>query len=338
VADRFEKDKIKLKKEGDSYVEIQANGILFPEGDPNDVGSSRGMYVGYADITDYVKSNRDGVYFAADIATTPTSDWDSGLGVGYYGGWGMVVVYENPLMNTRYVMVYDGYAFVQGASSPLNHFEIDIDDFQAIQSGPVDFKLGIMAGEGDNVDRGDYFRMLNVQTGEYVALNHGGNDADNFFNSSILTEGPRFPELEDNAGIDIAVFDVNNDNKAFINNGQSVANFEYGTLGDNYVIFNLAFAVDAYEPVIHPINQLLTPTPPSGAFAAGSEVDFRLEIRNVGTESAVDGRVEIPFPDFGALEVISTTGGTSAVVIDNKLIWEIGDVDLPESPTDVVAV
>src|SRR5690606_26766038 len=98
------------------------------------------------------------------------------------------------------------------------------------------------------------------------------------------------------------------------------------------------FAVDAYEPVIHPINQLLTPTPPSGAFAAGSEVDFRLEIRNVGTESAVDGRVEIPFPDFGALEVISTTGGTSAVVIDNKLIWEIGDVDLPESPTDVVAV
>ncbi|WP_353128062.1 Ig-like domain-containing protein, partial [Parapedobacter pyrenivorans] len=335
IENRFQKDKIKFKKDGSAYEEFTADGVLIPEGDPNDVDNNRGMYVAYADITDYVTSHRDGIYYAADIATTATSDI-GGLGIGYFGGWGLVVVYENPLMKTRHVIVYDGYAFVRGANSPENNFEIEIDEFQSIKSGPVNFTLGVMAGEGDKVDLGDYFGMMNRSTNSYERLQHENSDVNNFFNSSIVTQGQRWPELEDNAGLDIATFDVANDNNKFIGNNQTTTSFEYGTNGDNYVIFNLTFAVDAYEPEVHPLNSLITPIPPSGTFAPGATVDFLLEVRNTGSEEVVDGRIEIPIPNTVTMQVSNVSQGQTNIV-DNVLVWEIGDLMLPDNQLDVVA-
>ncbi|HWL00505.1 MAG TPA: PKD-like domain-containing protein, partial [Parapedobacter sp.] len=338
VENRFQKNQIKFKKEGNAYeVFTPAGGeVFFRDGDPNDTETGRGMYVGFVDITNYVQSHGEGVYYAADIATSTAAD-QGGAGAGYYGGWGMVVVYENPLMKTRYVSVYDGYAFVKGENSSEFGYDFTIDNFQSIQEGPVDFKLGIMAGEGDRVDQGDHFRMKNVNTNSYEDLSHVNNVTSNFFNSSIVTEGERFPALDDNAGLDIVSFSVDNADNKFIGNRQQEAQFEYGTTSDNYVIFNLALAVDAYQPEIQPINEMVTPVPTSGMFAPGSEVDFKLVIKNVGTEATEDGKVEIPFPDFGELAVIDVSKG-EVEIVDNKLVWDIGDLELPATPDGEVAV
>ncbi len=55
------------------------------------------MYVAYAEVTDYVKEHGLGNYFVGNMALI---EGDGG-GTGYYGGWGMVVIYQNSLMNCR---------------------------------------------------------------------------------------------------------------------------------------------------------------------------------------------------------------------------------------------
>src|SRR5690606_37663355 len=134
-----------------SYTEFtaSANDIYYPSGIDGD------MYSAYIDVTDYVKNNgRDGEYFVADMALTE----GDGSEIGYYGGWGMVVVYDNPQMKWRDITVFDGHAYVaEGAK--VSH-TLDVSGFNAIQNGPVNVKLGVMAGEGDRGIAGDYFKIL----------------------------------------------------------------------------------------------------------------------------------------------------------------------------------
>ena len=133
------------------------------------------MYSAYAEVTDYVKTHGIGDYTVADIALRE----GNGGGTGFYGGWGMIVVYENSKMNWRDVTLFDGHAYVQGSTT--TSYELPISGFNTVQSGNVNMKLGMMAGEGDVGISGDYFQIIN-QSNNWVSLNHTGNTATNFFN------------------------------------------------------------------------------------------------------------------------------------------------------------
>ena len=135
------------------------------------------MYASYADVTDIVTANGLGKYWAADIAITS----GNGGSTGYYGGWALVVVYENDLMKWRDVTIFDGYGYLAGnvnANDVLN-----VSGFNAVQSGSVNVKMGMIAGEGDVGIAGDYFEIRNAADNAWVSLNHSGNSSNNFFNS-----------------------------------------------------------------------------------------------------------------------------------------------------------
>ena len=57
------------------------------------------MYSAFAEITEYVKANGIGQYTVADIALVE----GNGGSTGYYGGWGIIVVYENSKMKPNNV-------------------------------------------------------------------------------------------------------------------------------------------------------------------------------------------------------------------------------------------
>ncbi|HNX06640.1 MAG TPA: hypothetical protein PKL96_03565, partial [Bacteroidales bacterium] len=95
-----QKRAIKLKGPSSSgYTTFNAavTDIQYP-GDNN-------MYAGYIEVTDYVRAHGVGQYWVADMALTT----GNGSSTGYYGGWGMIVVYENSKMNWRDVTIFDGY-------------------------------------------------------------------------------------------------------------------------------------------------------------------------------------------------------------------------------------
>jgi gliding motility-associated-like protein/uncharacterized repeat protein (TIGR01451 family) len=352
----FDKRKVKLKGPASStYTEITAsnNNILYPFNDLED------MYAGYADVTQYVKENGIGEYTVADIALTE----GNGGPVGFFGHWGIIVVYENSKMNWRDVTVFDGYSF---NLSPNNIDtvigELVIEGFKAVQNGDVNLKLGVMAGEGDRGVNGDFLEIRNALDTEWVRLSHPLNSANNFFNSSIYTPvrnslgelipNPRNPNIVNNTGIDIAMWNVPNPGNSIIANGQTSTTFRYGTNRDVYNIYAIAFSVDSYVPEIQGFNEIVTiggvSTGENPTVRPGEEIGYTLEIRNLGTEAIEDGKVIIPVPftttfvsaDF---EAYFNPNTVSAPYFDPELgptgsiVWEIGDIPLLENINDVFA-
>ncbi|MCF8273554.1 MAG: hypothetical protein K9I95_06955, partial [Flavobacteriaceae bacterium] len=314
-----------------------ANDIYYPS------GTDGNMYSAYKEITSYVQQNGLGEYFVADIALREgNSD-----ATGYYGGWGMVVVYENSKMNYRNVTVFDGHAYVPSATTS---FVIDASGFNTVQSGNVNIKLGLMAGEGDNQWTGDYFEIQRQVDNNYQRLNHSTNTTGNFFNSSINTGGnTRNPNLQNNTGLDIAMFNINNTNNDIITNNQTSTRFRYGSTQDTYCIFNVTFSVDAYIPEV---DGILTTTSTSATppLAPNESADYTIEIRNKGTEATDNTVITIPIPDnvnpydlnitsnvYAPLSTTNTPIYNPSIGVNGSIVWDLGTLPLPSDSNTVLA-
>lgn len=347
---QFDKRKVKLKGPGEpTYTEITATGnnILFP------YEELREMYVGYADVTNYVKAHGMGEYTLADMALTEGRGDNSGT----YGHWGLVVIYQNPKMHWRDVTVFDGYSFVQSLSMEEVTGEIEINGLGTVQDGQVDMKLGVMAGEGDRTIEGDFMEIINAD-GEWTRLSHPLNTTENFFNSSIYTpvrnmdgtlfENPRNPNLLNNTGIDIAMWDIPNPDNSIISNGQSSIRFRFGTKQDLYNIYAFAFSVRSYLPVIQALNQIKSidgeAPDDNPTVKPGQEITYNLEIRNYGEEATKETRIVIPIPfnaTFVSANTIPANYGTlyfdPDVGLAGSIIWDMGDVPLQSDPDEIIA-
>ncbi|HLV14725.1 MAG TPA: hypothetical protein VKY41_06055, partial [Xanthomarina sp.] len=291
----LQKRTIKLKGPNDSdYVvhQADANQILYP--------GKEGMYVGFKEVTNQVRNNGLGEYWVADLALSQ----GNGGSIGYYGGWSLVVIYENSKMNWRDVTIFDGYAFVEhnGGTGSTTAYELPVSGFNAVQAGDVNIKLGLMAGEGDRSISGDFFSIRNANNNAWVSLSHSGNSTNNFFNSSIVTGGnPRTPNNTNNTGLDISMFNLNNTNNQLIANGQTQTRFRYGSNQDTYVIFNMTMSVDAYIPVSEGVlaTNTINGVPPSGSnivVEPGDTIEYGIEIRNKGTEAIENAKLVVPIP------------------------------------------
>ncbi|MDY0090409.1 MAG: hypothetical protein RBR78_08580, partial [Flavobacteriaceae bacterium] len=345
----FDKRKVSIKGPSSAnYTQVTANAddIYYP------VTSDGFMYSAYAEVTDYVRTNGLGAYTVADVALVE----GNGGGTGYYGGWGMIVIYENDKMKWRDVTIFDGHSYVAGSITA--DFEIPVSGFNTVQSGPVNMKLGMMAGEGDRNISGDYFQIRNHQDNNWVTLSHGGNNTNNFFNSSIYTGGnTRNPELLNNTGLDISMFDIPNNNNSVITNNQTATRFRYGTTQDTFVIFNITMSVDAYIPEVE--NTLTvqnvhgSPVPVGGPYNAqpGQEVEFSVDVKNLGTEAVNDYKIVIPIPftsTFVPGSLSSNIFFTPNPVPNNlyfdpslgatgSIVWDFGTLPLPADAQTLLA-
>jgi len=163
-------------------------------------------------------------------------------------------------------------------------------------------KLGVMAGEGDVGISGDYFKVRNWQDNAWVTLDHGGNTSNNFFNGSVFTGGnPRNPNLLNNTGLDIAMFNVPNPGNTVVTNSQTSTKFQYGSTQDTYIIFCIAMAVDAYIPDVESVvsTETINGLPVGGgplSVLPGEEIEYKVQIKNLGTEAIDSAVFEVPIP------------------------------------------
>ncbi|MCG9793075.1 LamG-like jellyroll fold domain-containing protein [Flavobacterium algicola] len=343
VTNTYDKKIVKLKGGlASNYTTITAStaAIYYPKNSDDDI------FVGYQEITDYVKTNGVGSYTVADIALVEGSN-----SPGYLGGWGIIVVYENPKMKDRAVTIFDGYAYVDLGNTGT----IPIDGFFATLSGDVVMKLGVMASEGDRNRTGDALEILKLNkpiapynSYNYLTLSHAGNTANNFFNSSIYTDGnSRSPNYLNNTGMDISMFNVPNVGNPIIANGQTSTTFRYSSSNDKFSIFAFAMAVDAYIP--KPIASVkvntiagVTPTLPLTALP-GDEIQYKIDIKNNGSESTKNTIITIPIPastlytisSISTSAIHSTFSPANAPYFDsslNAIIWNVGNIPLPSDP------
>ncbi|MBZ4033680.1 gliding motility-associated C-terminal domain-containing protein [Flavobacterium sp. 17A] len=346
VTQTLDKRKILFKgPNNSSYDEFTATDIYFP------TNSDNNMFTAYAEVTNYVRANGVGEYFAANIAATEGAD---GGNIGKYAGWGLVVIYENSTMKNRDITVFDGHAFVQNNITADHTFPVS--GFNSVTSGPVDVKLGIMAGEGDVNYDGDYFQIEELNSGNYRSLSRPGNSVNNFFNSSINTGGnSRNPNLINNSGMDISMFKLPNDNKDIIGNNQTSTSFKYGSTVDSYVIFSIVMAVDAYVPEIEGVLSATTingSAVGAGPYTVmpGQELGYKVQIKNRGTEAVQNSKLVIPIP-YNATFVTGSLAKTinftprptpnaltyePTIGANGSIVWDLGTLPLPTDPNTVL--
>lgn len=348
ISKTFNKQQVQLKGPAASaYTTITASpsDIYFP------TTSEGSMYAAYAEITDYVKANGLGNYTVADMALL---EGDGGS-TGYYGGWGIIVVYENSKMKWRDVTVFDGYAYVAG--NTVANYDLPISGFKAVQTGPVNVKVGMMAGEGDRGITGDYFQIRRASDNTFVSLSHDGNSADNFFNSSIQTGGnSRNTNVLNNTGVDIAMFNISNTNNEVIPNNATETMFRYGSTQDTYIIFNMALSVDAYIPEVQnllTVSKINGVVPTNGTLSVkpGEEVEYKVEMRNLGTEAINNYKLVIPIPyntTFVPGSITTAIHFTPAPTPNNayfdpllgstgSVVYDFGTVPLPADASTLLA-
>ena len=290
----LDKAKVKFKFAGDTYQDITALGGTAINYPPTNNGQ---MYAGYADVTAYVKANGTGNYSVANIALRE----GNGGTTGYYGSWGLVVVYKNPSLVDKSITIFDGYGYMAsgGGIQTLN-----VSGFSTPPSGAINATIGVMGGEGDLSIAGDPFSIQQRTTSTYRFLDRNGNTSatasgvfNNFFDSSISIAGnpPRNPNHPNNYGSDIHMLNLVNTGNSIIDNGQTSTSFQYGSTQDTYIIYSIAFSVDNYVP--RPTSSVS-----ASSFANGSTVNpgdnftVDYDITNPGNEAVINSQLTIPIP------------------------------------------
>ena len=344
--DQMKNKRVKLKHEnapGYTTFTATASDIFYPW----DIAAvPYGIYVGYCDVTDYVKKYGTGNYTVADIMCRERSDYDE---FGNFGGWTMIVVYDDRSIDAtnakwRDIVITDGYAFVQ--QTYPGEVNVPITGFKAVQNGAVNVDFGIFVSEGD---RGipDGF-AVQKRDGTYVRqTNPVNNSTTDFFNSTAHVDGTRNPANENLRGIDIHRLSLNNAAKDYVTNGQTSINVKIISNQDAFVFPLLAVGIDAWKPdvtvVQAPVSLLKkgssTPEPlvdgDFGVVEPGDILEFSITVQN-SQESVTGAMVKVPMPSLG--EYVSHDAVVNGVAdnasaqykagldANGTLVWNLGDL------------
>ena len=296
-------NQIKFKLPTGGFIDLEADNNADPVGDEDDIifdgydavninnSFKDSPIICYKNVTSLLQglTEADGTYTVANQRATRGSRTG-----GCAAGWTLVVIYESPLLPSKFISVFDGYAGVQGTTI-LN---IPVSGYQTLPAPfPVNAKIGVSALEGDLGIRGDSFRFRATTSPgvNYTALSDVVNPANNFFNSNITINGvdntSRNPASINTLGFDINNVIVPNPSNQVIPNNSSSGELRLTTRGDGYGAFVTSFAVDIIEPNIVLTKIVLDEfgNDIGGEVVdLGQQLNYVIGFQNIGNDDATD--------------------------------------------------
>ena len=260
------------------------------------ITGSDSAYQSYIDLTAFVNSNGAGTYTVADITVAV----GSASGGGNYGGWAMVVVYENQTVSYSSVRVYDGFIQVFSGGSPTSQ-SILLTGLNAPGSPvlPSDAYMSTVSWEGDanlaasgSNPNGDYIKVNGNVVSNTV------NPGTNFWNGTISKNGSHVstknPNFLNQMGIDIDEQEVGTGYGIPLN-ATEVA-IEFGTEADQYFPSVFAFTIKAKDPEIILNKSVSDGTAPFGTLQTNEILTYTLSGSNVGQADALSCTVVDTIP------------------------------------------
>jgi large repetitive protein len=297
-------NQMKFKVPGSAvYVDIVADNAVDPAGDEDSIifngyinpltSFTDAPYVCYKNVTGLLKSLSDanGVYLGANIRAARGFKSD-----GSASGWTLVVIYESPTLNSKYISVFDGYAGVKQTNGSTDY---SISGFKTFPSLPIRASIGFSSIGGDKSLIGDNLQIKANSISTFTNINNAINPLDNVFNSSItipstttpfsINVGTRNPNSANTLGFDLDLLSVPNPGNSVIPNNTTGATIRITSNADTYGVFLTTIAVDAIEPKI-----LLTNTVKdnSNIDITGSSVNlgqqllYEIGYQNIGNDNA----------------------------------------------------
>ncbi len=260
------------------YITVTASTCDDATGVGNDALTGQ-VYQCLSEVTNQVPSTGNGSYTVANVQT--------GTGQNRFGGWGLVIVYEDPSQPLRNLVVYDGFGLVldQNMSGSVN---INLSGFRSPASGNVITRVGAIAYEGDQGAGGDSFRLNGV------AISDTANEQDNFFNARITRLGSsitqRSPSYFNNLGFDLKLVEVVN----LLANNSTNAVLKLDTSGDNYFPGVVTFGTVLYAPemVVTKTAEDINGSP----VTVGDELLYTITVTNEGGDDATNVTLEDIIP------------------------------------------
>lgn len=229
---------VKIRQNSSSYVQVSPNALNYTDSGYNYDGDNGISYAAFADVTNLFGDGKwnEGNYTVSDV---PVIEGGQGSGLGTYGAWSLVVVYEDETDVYRSFSIFDGWKQV---TSSVDAF-VPVSGFytpnRTLTSGAA--KVSVFAAEGDLPYTGDQLITKNYNDNSPVALQ---TIANNTFNSSISGGGARTPNASNNFGIDIQTFDIGN----LLKPKQTDMDFTFTSNQDVYWPSMLAFSTEIYAP------------------------------------------------------------------------------------------
>ncbi len=243
---------------------------------PND--STGYTYETFAPLNELVGktgSEVNGLVTGANIKANTGTEWS---GLGNFGAWTLVVVYEYSGESLRNISVFDGYKKVADEGGHRT-VEIPVSGFLTPTAGNVKSTLSIFVGEGDKNIDGDKLYLNNIAI----------NDTNAFY--STLSGIAASPSYQNTQGIDIQNHAVGKDNdashKQIIGNSQTSATIKLTSTQDTYFPSVAVFSTELYSPdVCYEETITRAGSPVSGEVDIGDILDFEVRISNSGNQVA----------------------------------------------------
>lgn len=255
------------------------------------VDTSGSAYSAFADVTALVRSGTGtGEYFGANIQT--------GTGGDRYGGWVLIVMYQDDTEVLRNMTVFDGFLRVFN-----NTVNTSISGFLTPTAGPFEAAFGAFSSEGDVRFQPDNFLMNGT------LVQDATNPSSNFFNSSnslygtgittnttVTTPGgqtlgpisrnPAHPNL---LALDMDIVEaLDTSGNPIIPNGATSVDLQFTSNGDAYFPTAFFFAVQVFQPVLDQ-NFTKTVTDVNGGdLNPGDILEYTITYQNTGNDNATD--------------------------------------------------
>src|SRR5690554_3432215 len=311
-----------LKAPGDSSYQA----IVSPAGEHHRLGAeaTNDVYIAYADVTALVKSKGAGYYSAGGL----TAATGNGGSLGHYGGWSLIVTYEDKSKPFRRIAVYDGKMSGGGVGGG-NSLTVPITGLQTPVTGAFNTYLGALVWEGDAGLTGDGIK-LNGTT-----LSDTGGPSNNFWNSGISYKGAnvldRTPNYLNNMAVDLKYVDAS----GILSNNATTAEVEFFTSSDTYIPHALVFITDLHFPDLvtslkkeaYKSGVKLNPSDPVDV---GDEIEYRISFTNSGGDGATKVTVidEIPAGAqyvAGSMVINSNVSGASTGPVSDATDSDTGE-------------
>ncbi|MGY3266229.1 Ig-like domain-containing protein [Lysobacter sp. HA35] len=260
-------------------------------------------YQSFADITSVAAAQGSGVYTVANVAQTVG-------GTGHWGGWTIVVAYEDPNGTLRNLSVFDG--LVYGNGTPAFQ-DINISGFYTPISGTVNTNLGLVVYDGDRgqSDGGNSLEF-GATTAALNAVSDASNPVNDVWNSSISFEGTPVTAGRTPAATNLLGIDIDNIKPATpLPYGSTTAVLRVrATSGDVNYQGVVTLATDAFEPeIVTSFTKTATNDNGTTSFHPGDVVTYTIGLTNRGNDNSTNTRISDPLPVGvtyvpGSLEVV----------------------------------
>ncbi len=320
---------------------ITKNGQYFDS--RNKMFGSDNPYICYADVTQWVRES--GEYYVANIKTRTSNDprANDPKGIGFFGGWVLVVIYENKEETNKKFYIYDGLLAINGDK------EVTYSGLDAVtKDGETGISFLTCAFDGDPSEELDSYDIkLKNDTFEHI-INYDSeervekddvNQVNDFFNSSISRYGKEetsntIPTNREGnyLGIDIDLVELNNQNTRIFGRNDTSIDVQFKKEGrlidsnnpnnpnnieqDFYFPFLNVIMMEAPRPNIQIITtvddgNVGTNNKNNTTLGKGGDMWYDIAFINKGYKDAINTEIKIELDPN--LEVVKKSNGTNDI-------------------------